>query len=266
MNIHRNYADVNGTRLYYEIAGSGPVVVLIHGFALDTRMWDDQFLPLAQLFRVVRYDLRGFGRSNVPTDEPYSHCDDLGALLDHLNVARAHLVGLSKGGAIALDFALANPLRVGSLVLIDTVLGGFEWSPEASSRSASIWQLAKDRGIRAAKDSWLKHPLFGPAQRQPLVAARLVQIVKDYSGWQFANTNPEQTMEPPAIQRLAELAAPVLAIVGEHDIPDIRQMTELVGHEAPRARTLVVPEVGHLANMEAPEQVTQAVSAFLAES
>jgi 3-oxoadipate enol-lactonase len=265
VNIHRDYADVNGTRLYFETAGSGPAVVLIHGFALDTRMWDDQFMPLAQLFRVVRYDLRGFGMSNLPTDEPYSHSDDLGALLDHLKIAQAHLVGLSKGGGVILDFALANPTRVASLVLIDTVIGGFEWSAEASARSAGIWGRGRDQGVLAAKVSWLRHPLFEPAQRQPQVASRLAQMVEDYSGWHFVNNNPEQVMEPPALHRLSELAVPVLAIVGENDIPDIRQITELVGEGAPRARTLVVPEVGHMSNMEAPEEVTEAVSAFLAE-
>lgn len=82
MNTSEQYFDLNGTRLYCEIAGSGPAVVLIHGFTLDTRMWDDQFLPLAQQFQAIRYDLRGFGRSAAPTDEPYSHVDDLEALLD----------------------------------------------------------------------------------------------------------------------------------------------------------------------------------------
>lgn len=86
------------TRLFCEVAGMGQAVVLLHGFTLDLRMWDDQFLPLAQQFRVVRYDLRGFGRSALPTNAPYSHFEDLKALLDHLGIIQAHLVGLSKGG------------------------------------------------------------------------------------------------------------------------------------------------------------------------
>lgn len=125
---------VNDTHLYYEEAGVGPAVVLIHGFTLDTRMWDDQFLPLAQGFRVIRYDLRGFGCSVIPTDAPYSHVENLRALLDELGIRQAHLVGLSKGGGVALDFALTYPQRALSLALIDTVLGGHVWSAEGSAR------------------------------------------------------------------------------------------------------------------------------------
>ena len=104
MKVEQDFVAANGTRLYYEAAGAGHPVVLLHGFTFDTTMWDDQFLPLAQHFRVIRYDMRGFGRSDLPGAESYSHVDDLKALLDHLGISQAHLVGLSKGGAIALDF------------------------------------------------------------------------------------------------------------------------------------------------------------------
>ena len=118
---HQDFATINGTRLYFEIAGSGQPLVLIHGFTLDLRMWDDQFERLTREFQVIRYDMRGFGQSAPPTGERYAHADDLRDLLDHLRVDKAHLVGLSKGGAIALDFTLAYPRRVNKLVLIDTV-------------------------------------------------------------------------------------------------------------------------------------------------
>jgi len=249
--------DVNGTQLYCEEAGAGPAVVLLHGFTLDTRMWDDQFLPLARRFCVIRYDLRGFGRSALPAGEPYSHVEDLRALLDRLRIKQVSLVGLSKGGAVALDFALTYPQRTRSLALIDTVLGGFAWSAEGSDRDALVWQAAAKGGIPAAKTSWLAHPLFAPAMRQPAVAARLQQIIADYSGWHFVHTNPEQGIDPPAAQRLDELKMPVLAVAGELDTPDFRQITALIGREVPQARMLIAPGVGHMANMEAPDQVTQ---------
>lgn len=258
-----DFVSVNGTRLYYEAAGSGQAVVFIHGFTLDTRMWDDQFRPLAQHFRAIRYDMRGFGKSALPTDEPYSHTEDLKALLDRLAVSQAYLVGLSKGGAVALDFALTYPRRVRALVLIDTVLGGFQWSAESSARDDLVWQHARAGGIAAAKESWLSHPLFVPTQRQSAVAARLAQIVDTYSGWHFVNDNPERGLEPPAAQRLADLSMPVLAMVGEHDIPDFRQITDLICQQVPQARKVVIPGVGHMANMEAPQPVTEAMLAFL---
>lgn len=258
--------DLNGTRLYVEEAGAGPAVVFLHGFTLDSRMWDDQFLPLAQHGRVIRYDLRGFGRSAVPKEEPYSHVEDLRALLDRLAIEQAALVGLSKGGAVALDFALTYPRRARALALIDTVLGGFSWSTEGAARDALVWEEAARGGIPAAKQSWLSHPVFAPAMRQPAVAVRLRQIIDDYSGWHFVHANPEQGIAPPAAQRLGELAMPTLALVGELDTLDFRQITDLIARQIPHARALVVPGVGHMANMEAPEAVTNALLEFIEPS
>lgn len=257
------FVETNGTHLYYEEAGAGTAVVLIHGFTLDTRMWDDQFLALAQHFRVIRYDLRGFGRSALPTDEPYSHVEDLLGLLDHLGIEQAALVALSKGGGVALDFVLSHPQRTRGLVLIDTILGGHAWSAQGSARDALVWQEARRGGIPAAKASWLAHPLFAPAMRQPEVAARLTQIVDDYSGWHFVSRNPEQHAQSPAIGRLHELTIPLLVIVGEHDLPDFLHIAAAIGQHAPDARTLVVPGAGHMANMEAPELVNGALLEFL---
>src|SRR5689334_19941744 len=119
MDMLSGTAEVNHTRLYYEVAGSGPPLVLIHGFDLDTRMWDDQFEVFAQHYRVVRYDVRGFGKSARPT-EPYAHEEDLKALLDYLGIAQAHIVGMSMGGGIAIDFTLTYPEMTRTLILVDS--------------------------------------------------------------------------------------------------------------------------------------------------
>ena len=105
------FLDVPNARLYYEVAGAGPAVVFVHGFTLDTRMWDDQWTVFGERYRVVRYDLRGFGRSEAEP-VPYSDLDDLLALLNCLDIERAHLVGLSMGGMVLVHFALTHPRRV----------------------------------------------------------------------------------------------------------------------------------------------------------
>jgi pimeloyl-ACP methyl ester carboxylesterase len=256
-------ANVNGTQLYYEVAGAGQTVVLIPGFTLDTRMWDDQFEHFAKQYQVIRYDMRGFGKSAVPTDEIYSHVDDLKALLDYLEVKQSHLVGLSKGGAVALDFTLTHPGYVKGLVLLDTVLPGFDWSAEGEARDGLVWEEASRGGIPAAKKSWLTHPLFVPAHRQPEVAKRLAQIIEDYSGWHFVNHNHEHDLNPPAAKRLHEIDVPTLAVVGEYDIPDFLKITELISQQIPHAQKAVIPNVGHMSNMEAPEQVNDAILQFL---
>src|SRR5262249_28597395 len=118
--------------LYYEeIAGDGIPVVLIHGGQLDRRMWDDQFQVFAKEVRVIRYDVRGFGKSPAAT-KPYSDIDDLHQLLKFLNIKKAHLVGLSLGGRIAIDFTLEHPEMAASLTAVGPGLSGYEdWSPEA---------------------------------------------------------------------------------------------------------------------------------------
>src|SRR5262245_970929 len=132
MPIHTGFADVNGTRLYYELAGAGHPLVLIHGFTLDIRMWDDQFEVFAQGYQVLRYDLRGFGKSAVPTDAPYSHPADLHALLTHLGIDHAYLIGLSMGGGIAIDFAVMDPNMTAALIPVDAaLLGGYAWTKDA---------------------------------------------------------------------------------------------------------------------------------------
>src|SRR5262245_12440116 len=128
-------AEVNGTRLYYETAGEGPAIVLIHGGLVDSRLWDDQMKAFAKHHRVVRYDLRGFGRS-AEAPEPFSHIEDLRALMDFLRIERATVVGLSLGGIIADDFALEHPERVERLVLVGAGLRGDKQPPDKDAMKA----------------------------------------------------------------------------------------------------------------------------------
>jgi len=258
------FAEVNGTRLYYEVAGSGEPVVLVHAFTLDTRMWDDQFEVLARDFRVIRYDARGFGKSAAPNPgEPYSNAEDLAALLEQLDARRAHVVGLSMGGRFALDYAVTYPDGPRSLVVIDGVIGGWQWSREWIAAYAPIVEAGRRRDVAQAKSLWLGLALFAPARARAPVGARLKQMVDDYSGWHFVNQNPERAVSPPAVGRLGAIRAPTLVVVGELDLPDFQRMSERLEHDIPGARRATIPGAGHFANMEAPDGVTRALREFL---
>lgn len=264
MQKQDGFADVNGTRLYYETTGSGHPLVLIHGFTLDTRMWDDQFDVFAEQYQVMRYDLRGFGKSALPTTAPYTHHDDLRALMEHLGITHAHIMGLSLGGAVAVDFAVSYPEATASLIPVDAALiGGYEWIE--GRPSAGIREQAHHAGLEAAKTFWLNHPLFAPAQEKPTVAARLVQIVETYSGWHMVNDDPVRVPEPPAIERLGTLRMPTLIIVGERDLFDFRCVADIMEERIARAKKVVMPGVGHMSNMENPEQFNEVVLEFLAD-
>jgi pimeloyl-ACP methyl ester carboxylesterase len=251
------FADINGARLYYEAAGMGEAVVFVHGFSLDTRMWDDQFNTFAQRYRAVRCDLRGFGQSSLPTHAPYRHTDDLKALLGHLGLERAAIIGLSMGGSVAIEFALACPAVVRALVVVDTVLSGFDWSTDWDTRARQV-------GIQKAKENWLAHPIFAAARENPAVAARITEMVETYSGVHWVERSSERGFEIPAAQRLHEIGAPTLAIVGARDLPDFHRVADLIAAQVRGARKIVLPGVGHMANMEAPARFNQVVLEFLA--
>lgn len=250
---------LGGSRLYYHARGAGEAVVFLHGFSLDHRLWTDQVAALQAGWHCVVYDLRGFGQSSPPAG-PFRHVDDLAALLDHLGLRRAHIVGLSLGGGVAVDFCLAYAERVHTLTLVDATLAGFTWTKDWSPPG----RAARAHGVAAAREVWLADELFAPALRQPLAAARLRQMVQDYSGWHWLNRSPETALAgAPANERLAEIQAPALVITGEQDVPDFQRAADHLAAGLAGARRETVAGAGHLPNLEAPERFNHLLADFL---
>lgn len=257
---HRGYLDVAGGRIAFERAGSGFPVVLIHGFTFDLRCWDLQFTPFARQRQVIRYDVRGFGASSLPGG-PYRHVDDLHALLGHLGVARADVVGLSMGGGIAVDFALAYPDRIRALIPVDATVNGVPWSDDSPLRLYA--GLAREHGVAATKASWLRDPMFSWAIRSG-GADTLRAMVADYSGWHWEHRDPGSAPDPPAVGRLGDIHAPTLVILGEQDVPDLRLRAELLAGEIRGAELAIIPGAGHLPNLEKSDVFNDLVLRFLA--
>jgi 3-oxoadipate enol-lactonase len=257
------YIPVPGGNLYYEVAGEGEPLVFVHGFTLDTRMWDDQWDVFAAKFRVVRFDVRGFGRSDLPSGA-YTGYIDLDAVVQHLQLDRPHIVGLSMGGGIALDYAANFTEGLRSLTLIDSTLGGYAF-PESFRAGVAFGPLAKEKGVKAAIEAWVAHPFFVPAAEQPLVLARLNEIVGAYHGYAWTTTEIlQEPANPPAAELLGNINVPTLVIVGERDIPEFRDVAKHMADTIAGARLVVVPNVGHMSNMEAPAAVNEAILSFLA--
>jgi 3-oxoadipate enol-lactonase len=252
----------DGGHLSYSTAGSGQPVVLIHGLGLDLDMWEPQWQALQREFRAIRYDIRGFGNSTVPTG-PYSHCDDLLGLLDFLDARPAHVIGLSMGGRIALRFALEQPDAVRSLTLIDAALDGFSWSEAWIGKMKTIQTTARNGDIEAAKQLWLTHELFAPAQRNPQLAAALRAMVEGYSAWHWHNPDPERKASAPAIRELARVSHRTLVLVGELDLADFQATAQQLAAGIPAAALHSIAGAGHMANMEAPAAVNDLLLAHL---
>jgi pimeloyl-ACP methyl ester carboxylesterase len=257
--------SVNGTYLFYEEAGSGSVVVLLHAGMLDRRMWNPQFAPLAREHRVIRYDIRGYGKSG-PADTPYRSIDDLFGLLQALDVRQASLVGVSQGGRIAIDFALERPDMVDRLVLTAPGLSGWK-SSNSDTAYFPAARRARDQGDVAALGlSYLGSAYLLPAMEQPDLVDPLRQMTAE-NGKHWMEIlklgDLEATADPPAIRRASEIRSPVLLVLGTRDLPDIYGIADTLEAGVPDLRRVTIEGAGHLVNLEQPEQFTGLVLDFL---
>lgn len=257
--------QVNQGKLFFECAGKGETVVFLHGFALDARMWTPQFEAFQSAFRVVRYDLRGFGRSSLPPAGEYAHEDDLNALLLHLGAKRAHVVGLSMGGRMALRFAALHPEMVESLVLVDSALDGYAWSDDWQGRWKAMCDCAKAGRVEEAKRQWLEHPLFDAARSIPNCASLLSRMVDDYSGWHLVHRDMARTPSPALLKCLCEITSPAIVINGARDLRDFQAIGKLLAEGLPRARREVIEGAGHMVNLEAADRFNGILLGFWQE-
>ena len=262
MNPQSGTIAVDGGRLWYETAGEGAPVVLLHGGLWDSRMWDDQFEPLAERCQVVRYDLRGYGRSTRP-EASYSHSDDLVAVLDHLDIERASLVGLSMGAAVAIDFTLEHPEKVHALVVAAPGLGGYEWSADLEKRYGPA-QAARENGeIERAAELELAIWTKASRKKEDFRDLRMREIARENAHQVALDPALRRALDPPAVGRLGEIKAPTLVISGDKDLPDVKKIAALLLAQIPDARRAVMQGADHVVNMRRPADFTARLLGFL---
>ncbi len=256
------FAEVNGARLRYDVQGQGKPVVLIHSALGDLESWEGQMADFSARYQVIRYDVRGWGASTGP-ESGYREYEDLQALLDFLGIQKAALVGCSYGGGICIDFALAYPERAAALVLVGPALGGHEYQPdEATEALEKQLHEAYDRGDKTLAAEltarvWVDGPGRSPGQVEPSFRQRALEMIA--ATYALPDRPDVPWLEPHAAGRLAELSAPTLVILGEHDIPNMHQVTQLIAGSAPNARRIILKDTAHLPNMEHPGEFNHAV-------
>ncbi|MCB8985995.1 MAG: alpha/beta fold hydrolase [Ardenticatenaceae bacterium] len=260
------YAPVNGAQLYYEMAGSGEPMLLLHAGVADGRMWDAQFPFFARHFRTIRFDLRGFGRSVLPGGRFAHHRDVLG-LLDYLDAPQASLTAVSFGGLVALDVALAAPERVRALVLGAPSISG----QPPSARVRDFWaaeDAAYERGdLHEATKLNVRLWVDGIYRTPDQVDTAVRQRVYDMQYHLFTLPEPEdaeaEKLEPPAYGRLPQISQPALVLVGGLDLPEKVEGAARLAATLPNAQHAIIPGVAHMLNMEAPDTFNQLALAFL---
>ncbi len=264
------FAEVNGTRLAYEVAGEGHPLVLIHGLLVNSHLWDEQFYTFAQHYQAIRYDMRGFGASALITEgmPPYSSSADLYHLLRFLRIEKAYVLGLSAGGALAIDFTIEHPEMVDALITVASGLMGYQ-----SASDENVWpQLANllQRGeLASAVEVTLRHWTDGPTRTPEQVDAHAREQVRAMTTANYQMPNDfasfmPQPMLPPARQRLAEINVPTLVIYGDKDVKEAIEIAHILETEIKGAKKVVIPNTAHHLNLERPADFNRVVLDFLA--
>lgn len=236
-----------------------PTLVMLHGFALDSRMWRRQVEALGQDFRVLTLDLPGFGPQARELGE-VDAAASVKAAFDAVRVDNAHILANSFGAAVAADFALVHPSRVRSLTLMGPLLLGRRTGIEAWSRCVT---LAAEGDRATASEIWLDDPLFEGVRGDEELFEELRQIVLDYGGGHWTGRVTAKWNRPDPIPDLKKLDVPALVVSGEMDIPSFIQMAEAYARALPRARREIITGSGHLPNIEQPDAFNELVHSFL---
>lgn len=248
----------------YRDEGEGPAVVLLHGHTLDGRVFDGLASSLADRgFRTIRPDLRGHGRSSRPSQGYHwsHHCADILAVLDDAEVLRAAVVGFSLGGGIALEMAITVPERVDSLCLIDPVMPDRPFEDDFMMNLKEVAKTARVEGIQTAMEGpWMRSPLFAASFERPGVKEKTIAIVRDFPGAEYlAEARDRVDRDWSVPQRLDEITAPTIVLVGARDLPGFRAFAEEAAGSIPGARLEVVEGCGHIVPLEAPEMVLESL-------
>jgi len=270
-DIKNGYAEIEDVRLYYERAGQGTDLVLIHAGCADRRMWDGQFLPFAQQYSTLCYDMRGYGKSNLPGGQ-FSNRQDLYQLLQFLNIPKAHFVACSQGSQTALDFALEHSEIIASLTLVSPTISGYPYEgppPQsvvdliASRQSGNLERAAElqaeiwSKGFKREADQ-VNPKVYELVRQMSLDALRNQKDVIKETGFLM-----EDPLLPPAMERLEQATFPLLTIVGDLDDDIVMQIADLLMTRIPHTQKAVIHGTAHLPNMEQPDEFNQIVLKFL---
>lgn len=260
--------NVNGVRLAYQANGevSKPALLLVHGFPLDSGMWEAQLEGLAGNAYMIAPDLRGHGRSDAPPG-PYSmeqHADDLAALLDYLGVRKAVVAGLSMGGYVTLAFWRRHPDRVAGLALLDSRASAD--TPEGRAGRTATIERVRERGVEVLAEEMLPRMLSPENLSDERIAGRVREIVLRQPAEGMTGALAALREREDNAATLTSITVPAIVVVGEHDAITPPDVALAMAREIPNARPIVVANAGHMSPMENPEEVNLALIELLARA
>ncbi|MGH3754535.1 MAG: alpha/beta fold hydrolase [Pseudonocardiaceae bacterium] len=257
------HTENGGTRLFWAQSGAGPAVLLIHGLGYTHEMWYRTVPALSPRYRVIRFDNRGVGRSDVPPGayRISDMAEDAAAVLDAAGVEAAHVVGASLGGAIAQELALRHPSRVRGLVLACTLCGGprmVQPEPEVSATLLTRGKMPAEQGIRV-----MNPYVYDPATPHERIEEDLAIRLRTYPSTQGYLGQLQAMLSWSSYDRLPEITAPTLVIHGESDRLVPAENGRIIAERIPGARLTLIPQASHIMVTDQPEATHDAMLGFL---
>ena len=263
------FAQINGIRMHYDVQGEGEALVLIHAGIANLDIWDEQMPVFAQHYKTLRYDVRGWGETPDPAGE-YTEHGDLDALLEHLGIERAAVLGNSNGGRIAIDFALTFPERVSKLIVVAPALGGFDYPADSfveqhsEEHKAALKAGNLERAAELEAQMWVDGPNRSPDQVDAEVRERALALMLHTLN--LPEGEGEGSMaQPPAAGRLREISVPTLVIIGDQDVDLLFPVADALESEIQNVKRVTMPGIAHLPSLENPELFNKIVLDFLLE-
>ena len=255
--------DIGGTRFNYSERGTGTPLVLVHGFPLDNRVWDEQVAGLSDRFRVIAPDLRGFGQTR--SEQAFSMeslAEDLHQFVTKIGARPCVLAGLSMGGYVALAYDARYPTDLKGLVLVDTRAEGD--STEAKQGREKMICTAREFGSGAVANAMMPKMLASDTeQSRPALMQKLRGIMEACPAKTIEHALAAMRDRRDFRDRLASIAVPTLIVVGDQDAITPPAMSEFMAREIPKAKLVVIKGSGHMSPMEQPGQVNQAMRTFV---
>ncbi|MDR3652185.1 MAG: class A beta-lactamase-related serine hydrolase [Paludibacter sp.] len=249
--VKQGFANIGGAMLFYEEKGQGEPLILLHAHSVDRRMWDKQFNELAKHYRVIRYDLRGYGLSSMPVEgQDFTACEDLKKFMAVMRIDKAYLVGLSLGAMVISDFMTVHPECVKSAVLADGALT-FDLQPRDPEKDLKIF-----------KSNWKMSMLKGSCIDSPF----LMSLIDDWRMWQVAHRESSKVFLGTAARNFYQnnkLKIPVLFIVGECDFDGTKKAINELASFIPVSKVVTIKGAGHFSCIEQPPEFTNAITTFL---
>ena len=269
MTTETNFLQVNGAEIFYQDRGSGFPIVLVHAGIAHAGMWDPQVAFLAEKYRVITYDLRGFGKS-LPVPGEFAHYLDLVSILDQLEIDRCILIGCSKGGGVVLDAALAVPEKVAGLVVVAGIAHGLDLDeepippPQWEEAVKAFQEGDLDRTNELEVQMWVD----GYGQPVGRADQHLRETIRQMNEIALKNEKAavgatETVLEPRVGGRLGEISVPAYFINGDLDEPIIPPALDAMAAQIPLASRAVIRGTAHLPNLEKPAEFNQLIGEFI---